>query len=168
MGWRSVQASGARFVPLRYSRVFPHPLEPTFAWLTDYREDDPDLTSAVVVEKRPVLKREGNTVTLRGTLDILGKRGSGVVEIKLEAPRRYTATIVEGAGRGSVYEYQLTPVTATSTRLDVTYNVRVKRFSRRIFVMLARPFVLRQLDRMWDGFADAMGKDLAAPVAPAA
>jgi hypothetical protein len=159
------------FVPIRYSRVFPHGLAETFDWLTDYREDDPSLTTAVVVDKRPVVKREGDTVTLHGTLEILGNRGSGIVEVKLQPPDRYTATIVQGAGKGSVYEYALTPVSPTATRLDVTYNVRVKRLRKRILVAIARPLVRRDIARMWEGYAAAMAKDLSGAqksVAPAA
>src|SRR5438874_9578755 len=37
-----------RFVDIRYSRVFPFPLDATYAWLTDYRDDDAALTDAVV------------------------------------------------------------------------------------------------------------------------
>lgn len=153
------------FVPIRYSREFPHPLEQAYAWLTDYRDDDPQRTDAVQVERR-VLRVDGDTIRMTGKLHILGSTGEGEVEVKLIPPYRWRATLVKGAGRGSVYEYRLTPTGKDRTRLDVVYNVRAKRFSRRVQLWFARPFVRRELARMWDGYARSMAKDLAA--APAA
>lgn len=146
-------------VPIRYRRVFPHPLADAYAWLTDYQDDDPARTDAVQV-RRHVLERSDERVLMEGTLDLMGNTGSGKVEVRLMPPDHWQATLIEGAGRGSVYDYRLTALTPTSTRLDVVYNVRVKRLRKRLLVMLAAPFVRRHLDRMWKGFADAMARDL--------
>ena len=156
------------FVTISYTRRFPHPLDQAYAWLTDYQDDDPARTSAVV-KRRPVLKREPGKVTMEGELEMLGVRGTGIVEVSLHPPARWVAEIVQGGGRGSVYEYQLSP-TPDGCRLDVQYRVRVRRWSSRLRLMLAKPLLRRELNTMWDGFAASMAKDLsaarAAPTAP--
>jgi hypothetical protein len=154
------------FVTLRYSRVFPYPLDATYQWLTDYQDDDPARTDRVV-KRRPVLKREPGKVTMEGELELFGSFGAGKVEVTLDPPAHYVANIVEGRGRGCVFDYRLTPV-AGGTRLDVDYRIRVKRWRSRLRVALGKPLLRREIHRMWEGFAASMGKDLGAPVATAA
>lgn len=146
------------FVEIRVSRTFPYPVEKTFAWLTDYQDDDPGRTTAVV-KRRPVIARTKDKVTLEGEIELLGSRGIGKVEVSLMPPDHYVANIIEGAGRGSVYDYKLTPVPGGKSRLDVNYRIRVKRWKSRIRVTLAKPFAKRRLNVMWDGFEAAMKKD---------
>lgn len=156
------------FVPIRFSREFPHPLEQAYAWLTDYRDDDPQRTDAVQVERR-VLRVDGDTIRMEGKLNLMGSTGKGEIEVKLIPPYRWRATLLKGAGRGSVYEYRLTPIASDRVRLDVVYNVRVKRLSRRLMLMLLRPFLRRELAKMWAGYARSMETDLGqAPAVPAA
>src|ERR1051325_5318254 len=131
------------FVPIRLSRTFPYPLDACFAWLTDYRDDDPARTTAVV-KRRPVLSRSADKVVMEGELELLGARGVGKVEVALHPPDHYVATIVEGSGKGSVYDYKLAPIEG-GTPLDVTYNVRVKRWKSRLRVLAARPVAPRSL-----------------------
>jgi len=147
------------FVNVKVTRTFPYPLERTFEWLTDYQDDDPSRTTAVV-KRRPVLKREANKVTLEGELELFGARGVGKVEVELHPPTHYVATIIEGSGRGSVYDYRLTPVEG-GTRLDVLYRIRVKRWKSRLRVILGKPFVRRELHKMWDGFTESMKREFA-------
>jgi hypothetical protein len=154
------------FVHVPYSRVFPFPLEATYAWLTDYRDDDPARTDAVV-KRRPVLKREPGKVTMEGELELFGSFGTGVVEVALDPPAHYVATIVQGRGRGCVFDYRLTSVPG-GTRLDVDYQIRVKRWSSRLRVALGKPLLRREIHRMWDGFAASMQRELGAPATVAA
>ncbi len=146
-------------VPIRYSRVLDHPLGVAYEWLTDYQDDDPARTTAVV-KRRPVIERHADRIVMDGTLEIMGNKGSGKVEVRLFPPDRWVATIIEGAGRGSVYEYQLTAIDANRSRLDINYGVRAKRWRKRMMVRLARPFIRRELNTMWDGFAAAMAREL--------
>lgn len=147
-------------IVVRYHREFPVPVAKAFAWLTDFQDDDPQRTDRIVVS-RPVKERHPDRVVLDGTVEMLGKRSRGTAEVRLFPPDRWEARIVDGAGRGSVYDYHLTP-TRKGCRLDVAYRLRVRRPSRRIVVRLLKPWLWRQLDRMWDGFAASMAKDLAA------
>lgn len=147
-------------------RDLPVPLPAAYAWLTDYQDDDPDRTTAVV-KRRPVVERSGNRVVLEGTLSILGNTRSGKVEVLLYPPDHWVATILEGSGRGSVYTYRLTP-TATGCRLTVDYSFPVRRLSARIKVWLATPLIRRELTKMWDGFEASMAKELGVAAQPPA
>lgn len=142
-----------------YSRTFPYPVDRAFEWLTDYTDHDAALTDAVQ-RRRKVLSREKDKITMEGEIDLLGSRGAAIVEVALAPPSRWTATIVKGPSRGSVYEYALTPTAGGGSRLDVAYRVRVKRLSSFVKVALARPFARRRLHAMWEGFARSMAKDL--------
>ena len=153
------------FVTIPYARVLPYPVEQAYAWLTDYQDDDPQRTTAVV-KRRPVLSRTKDKVVMEGELEMLGARGVGTVEVTLHPPDRWVAEIVKGGGKGSVYEYRLTPHPAGS-RLDVAYRVRVRRWSSRLRLLVARPLLRRELHRMWDGFAAAMEREIPRAGAPA-
>lgn len=146
------------FVTIAYTRPFPYPVDQAYAWLTDYQDDDPARTTAVV-KRRPVLKREPGKITMEGELEMLGVRGTGIVEVSLHPPDRWVAEIVKGGGRGGLYEYQLS-ATPEGCRLDVRYRVRVRRWSSRLRLMIAKPLLRRELRTMWDGFAASMAKDL--------
>lgn len=147
------------FVVLPYRREFPVPLEQAYAWLTDYQDDDPQRTTAVI-KHRPVLERAPDRVLLDGTLEILGRRGRGKAEVRFFPPDRWVATIVEGSGRGSVYEYRLFP-SGRGCQLEVQYRIRVRRLRRRLALMLRKRAVWRELDAMWEGFARSMLRELA-------
>lgn len=152
----------ADHVTIRYERELDHPVEAAYEWLTDYQDDDPDRAGAVVVE-RPVLERSETKVVLKGTVEVLGDKGTGLTEVDLMPPDKWRARIVDGRGRGSVYEYRLEPLDGGDrSRLVVDYHIRVKRFSSKLKVLLGRPFVRRELDRMWAGFAKSMDEELAA------
>lgn len=154
-------------VPIRYSRVLPHGRDECYAWLTDYRDDDPTLTTAVQRARR-VLERTPERVVMEGQIAILGNEGSGRFEVRLQPPGRYEAHILEGPGRKSVYTYELTPLGAARTRLDVVYNIRARRLHKRLLVWLLSPFIKRELAQMWDGFVREMAKDLSVADAPPA
>lgn len=152
------------FVTIPYARFLPYPLDEAFAWLTDYQDDDPARTTAVV-KRRPVVSRTKDKVVMEGELEMLGVRGAGTVEVTLHPPDRWVAEIVKGGGKGSVYEYRLTPAKG-GCRLDVRYRVRVRRWRSRIRLWLARPLLRRELHTMWNGFADSMARELPRHEAP--
>lgn len=147
------------FVDIHYARTFPYDVARAYAWLTDYQDDDPARTTAVV-KRRPVLERTRDKVVLEGELEIAGTHGVGKVEVDLHPPDRWVARVVEGKGKGNVFEYKLTPEAPDRTRLDVRYRIRVRRWRSRLKVWLAKGVTRRDLDRMWDGFASSMVKEL--------
>lgn len=148
-----------RTVVIPYSRVFPYPRDACFAWLTDYQDDDPQRTDAIV-KKRPVIERTKDRVVMDGELEILGTRMKGIAEVLLFPPDRYEARITKREKRLSTYRYRLTPV-AGGTRLDVEYEIVTRRFTTWFKIQLGRPFIRRELETMWRGFARSMEKDFA-------
>ena len=147
-------------VSIPYAREFPHPVDAAYAWLTDY-QDDAVRARRVVVLRRPVLERHPDRVVLDATVDIVSGEARSRVEVALHPPDRWVATVVGGRGRGTVYEYRLAP-TATGCRLHVDYRFRVKRLRAWLALHLLRRRVYRHLDRMWDGFAAAMEREIRA------
>lgn len=144
-------------VHIRVARDVPFPLDAAYAWLTDYQDDDPGLTTAIV-KKRPVVERRGNVVVLDGEIEVAGRRTAGRAEVHLFPPDRWEARFE----KGSVYRYRLTPRGPAACRLDVDYAVRTRRWKGWLLVQLAKPKVKAEIHTMWDGFLDAMAKDLAA------
>lgn len=139
------------------TRHFPYPVERAYAWLTDYRDDDPSLTTAVV-KRRDVVKKDGDTVEMDVELLTLGRPMKGRAVVRLDPARhRWTA---EAAGGRMRYEYQLTPAPDGGSRLEVHYRVASRRWTRRLALRLARPRIRRELHVMWDGFTDAMRREL--------
>lgn len=149
-----------RTVEIPYSIVFPFSLDRTFAWLTDYDERDPTRTPTIV-KKRRVVSRDGNRIVLEGQIHSFGGVADGTAEVVLDPPRHYTATLVSGRGRGMEVDYRLTPV-ANGTRLDVVYQLRVRRWRGRLKLFLGRPVFRHEIARMWKGFADSMKQELGA------
>jgi hypothetical protein len=151
-----------RLVDVAYRRTFPHDVQRVYAWLTDYQDDD-HARAGAIVQKRTVLKREGNVVLLEGHNVNLGRHAKGQAEVRLfPEETRWEARIVSGNGRGSVYTYKLTPAPGGHAHLEVHYKTCVRRLKGFLLLHLARPAIKREVGRMWDGFAEAMARDLRA------
>lgn len=144
---------------VRYSRAFPVPVPDAYAWLTDYRDDDPSRTEHLLVS-RPVRSRAPDKVVLEGTLELLDRRGTSITEVDLLPPDRWRARIVQGWGRGSVYEYRLTPTGDGGSRLDIEYRFHARRLRSKLLLLFGKRRVRAELDRMWSGFAASLEKDL--------
>lgn len=147
-------------VSLKYVRHFPYPIETAYAWLTDYQDDDPQRAGALV-RKRDVVRRSDREVHVDGHLEILGRdyEGKAVIHLYPEE-KRWQAVI----GRGNwQFEYRLTPTGPNACRLDIDYQMGSRKWAKRLRYTLAKPFVRRQLDRMWDGFEASMKRELGPP-----
>lgn len=152
-------------VVIRVERRFPVPLAAAFAWLTDYRDDDPKLTGAVQRGRR-VLSRSPDKVVYEFELALLGTTSRGTTEVRLFPPDRYEARVVSGHRTGSVYRYALA-ADGAGCRLSVTYDIVDDRAAIRAVLPLVKPLVARELRKMWDGYAASMERELAATAAPA-
>lgn len=156
-----------KHVDILVTRTFPYPVDVAYAWLTDYQDDDPQRTNAIVT-RRTVVKRGEREVEMDVELITLGRamKGSATVHLFPEE-RRWQAVAAKGR---FVYDYRLSP-TPDGARLDVRYRVATRRFARWLTLTLAKPAIKREVHRMWDGFADAMRRELGEPgrasVAPA-
>lgn len=150
-----------RFVDVPHVRILPHPIDAAYAWLTDYRDDDAALAGAIIQE-RGVERRADGVIVLSGHNVTLGQHARGRAEVHLfPAEYRWEARIFEGSGRGSVYTYALTPLPDGRTRLEVHYRIRARRLRKRLLLWVVKPLISREVRKMWDGFAGAMGRELA-------
>jgi hypothetical protein len=152
-----VAANSPKYVDVPYTRTFPVPIDVAYAWLTDYRDDDHAIAGAIIQERR-VVAREGNTITLEGHNELLGStmRGRAIVRL-FPDEHRWESDVANGAGK---YTYQLTAEGPSSTRIEIHYRTRARRWTTRIKLTLARPLIHRQVAKMWDGFAEGMERDM--------
>jgi len=153
----------ARTVTLRYSRTVPFSVPEAYAWLTDYRDDDPTRTNAVQKTRR-VISRTNEGAVLEAELQFGKSVIWALAEIKLSPPDRWQATFLKGPLKGSVYEYRLTPIPG-GCRLDIDHHIRATRLRTWLTVMIGRRAILRQIHKMWEGFAASMAREI--PRAPA-
>lgn len=155
-----------RAVVLHYERDFPYPVDAAYAWLTDYQDDDHERAGAIV-KARTVVRREHDQdgrlveVEFQGHLETFGQatRGRGVVRLDPDQ-RRWVATLGD-KGRW-VYVYQLIPA-ARGSRLLIDYRFGSRRLRRRVLLWLMKPFIRREIDKMWDGFSEAMEREMGPP-----
>lgn len=152
-------------VCIAYERVLEHPLEPTFDWLTDYRDDDADRTGAIIQDRR-VLERNEDEILLEGELETLGRVREGRARVELDPPNnRWVAHLEDPKGRpAGRYEYELEEH-PRGCRLTVDYHVVTPRLRDKLMLWVTRPLARREIDTMWDGFAEAMDDELGAPPA---
>lgn len=149
---------------LHFEREFPYPVEKAYAWLTDYQDDD-HARAGAIIKKRIVIRKEldkdGRPVEfeLEGELETLGQSsGTGRALIHLwPDEKRWQAEL--GGGRW-IYDYKLVP-TKKGSRIVIDYRFGSKRLRRRVLLTLTKPLIRRELNKMWDGFAAAMQKELA-------
>lgn len=147
-------------VDVRYATTLPVSVHAAYAWLTDYRDDDPDRAGAIV-EKRHVVARKDNVVILEGTNVTLGTRATGQAEVTLFPDEsRWECRIVKGPSKGSLYTYRLVPAGEGRARFEVVYHIRVRRPGRRFVIRLLKPFIAREIRQMWKGYEAALARDL--------
>lgn len=144
---------------LKYERTFPYPIDVAYAWLTDFQDDDPARAGGVI-QKRDVVRRSEREIEVDAELAVIGKpsRGKAVIHLFPEE-HRWVARIGKGAWE---FHYHLEPAGANATRLKIDYQVGSRRWTRRALVRLAKPVIMRRIDRMWDGFDAAMRRELGA------
>jgi hypothetical protein len=148
-------------VCISYERVFEHPREDAFAWLTDYRDDDARRAGAIIRD-REVLERGEDEIVLEGELETMGRVRTGRARVELDPPDRWTAHLEDERGRPSGrYEYALHEV-PDGCRLEVDYHVAAPRLRDKLLLWATRPLARREIDQMWDGFEEVMDRELSA------
>ena len=151
-------------VSLKYERTFPYPVSVAYAWLTDYQDDDPQ-RAGTVIKSRNVVRRSDREVEVDAELEIVGKPARGRATIHLyPEEHRWIAIIGKGAWQ---FDYRLEPAGPNAARLKVDYKVGSRRWTRRAMTWLAKPIILRRLDRMWANFDAAMRRELGPAPTPA-
>lgn len=132
-------------------KVVHRPLADVYAWCTDFRETDPDLSSISICSRR-ILSRDGKTVALEDH-GILGMRLSARYAVRLHPPDRWEADSASRMGNGH-NEYRLAP-SDNGTRITITFDLR-PRGVYRIPGAFAGPLLRVRLSRLWDDFVRAM------------
>jgi len=151
------------FVRIPYELTIEHPVEAAFDWLTDYQEDDADRADAIIQDRRVVESSE-DEIVLEGQLETLGREMEGNARVSLDPPTSWTARLYDHKERLSgIYEYELEPIDESSCRLTVDYRLAAPRLRDKLMLTLGRPLVRRELSTMWDGFVEAMDRELASP-----
>lgn len=146
-------------VRIPYERVFEHPVDEAFAWLTDYRDDDAERAGAIIEDRRVLEDRE-DEILLEGQLRTLGRLREGRARIELDPPDAWTAHLEDTKGRPSGrYEYRLEEH-PDGCRLTVDYHVAAPRLRDKLLLWLSKPLARREIDEMWDGFEQAMDAEL--------
>lgn len=147
-------------VSVRYERSLDAALDDAFAWLTDYRDDDADRTDAIIEDRR-VIERGPERILLEGKLETLGRRIDGTAEVTLNPPDAWTAKLYDTKNRPSgVYEYRLEP-REVGCHLIVDYQFVAPKLKHKLMFTLSKPFIKRELDKMWEGFHEAMNEEVA-------
>lgn len=146
-------------VSVRYERPLDAPLDDAFAWLTDYRDDDADRTGAIIEDRR-VIEKSPDRILLEGELKTLGRRIDGRAEITLNPPDAWTAELYDTKDRPSgVYEYRLNP-REEGCHLSVDYAFVAPKLKHKLMLTLSKPLIKRELDKMWEGFHQAMNEEI--------
>ena len=135
-------------------RVVQHvrrPLGEVYAWCTDYRDDDPRLSS-VAIRARKILTRSADRVELEDH-GLLGMSGVVHYSVRFHPPNGWDADATSHMGTGH-NEYRLAPE-GDGTRITVIFTLR-PHGGYRILGVFARPFLVRRLSRLWRDF----GRDM--------
>lgn len=147
-------------VCISYERVFEQPIDEAFDWLTDYRDDDAERAGAII-QDRKVLERTEDEIVLEGELKTLGRVLHGRARVELEpAEHRWVAHLEDRKGRpAGRYEYELDEH-PDGCWLTVDYHVATPRLRDKLMLWTTRWLARREIGTMWDGFAEAMARDV--------
>jgi hypothetical protein len=148
----------AKPVHIRVERSFAQPRERAYQWLTDFDDADADRADAVI-KKRKVLERAKDRIVYEGETEVLGRRTWSVSEVQLSPPDRWEAKVTKGPRTGS-YTHYLLVSSGNGCRVTVDYHFLLDSPARMLLLRVAKPIVKRDLQRMWDGFAEAMQHEL--------
>lgn len=150
-----------RPIPIRVVRDLPFPQAQAYAWLTEFGEDDAQRTEAVLKTRR-IVESTSTRCVYEGETEALGRRIFSRTEVTLLPPDRWHAMVTQGPRTGSETRYRLESTGAGSCRLVVDYDFRLASPVMHVVARAVRPLLARSLERMWDGFAASMARDLTA------
>jgi hypothetical protein len=142
---------------IEITRHLPLPVAAAYAWLTDFRDDDPARAGAMLTERR-VTERTATRVAFEGEHKTLGRRIRYAQVVDLSPPDAWRSRVVSGPRLGSHNEYSLAPDGAGS-RLTVRYHLTHEKPGTRALIRIAKPILRRNLVRMWQGYERAMREE---------
>jgi len=149
-------------VEVTRERELAHPLEACYDWLTTDVGSDP-ARAGTVIEARDVVTEDeqAGQTELAERISALGFQRQVRTIVDLDPPDTWRARVFESTDDApDVFTYELEPVTEDRTRLRATYRFERLDGLETLLVRLLSPVVRRRLDRMWDGFEQAMDREL--------
>ena len=133
------------------SKVFNAPLKFVYDWLTDYREDDNQITGSKKQFK--ILQKTKRRVIYLSPRERGGKSMIAVKMVTLRPPKGWYLDQV-GEDEDAIGIYKLTRVGAEKTRLDMTITEKYK-----ISDAPTKEEDRNHTDQMWDKYVAALEKD---------
>lgn len=147
-------------VTFKTTKIMNVPLKYAYAWCTDFRDDDSKITGSVRI--RRVISRTKDRVIYGSSYPGRdGKATGSIYIVSLKPPDSWHMDrFGEDMERG---DYKLTSLGRKLTRLDITFNLKFKRGSRR--GVNKEDLSKRSLER-WNKYAAALESDYASGVPP--
>ena len=138
-------------VLFRVTKRFRAPLPDVYAWCTEFRDSDPEL-SRVRLRSRKVIRREGHLIEMEET-GIMAFPFVARFLVRLQPPDGWEADGQSNMGH-THNTYRLFSDTE-GTRLEMTFDVHLAG-PYRLFAPFARGFIVRKTSREWDDYVRAM------------
>ena len=138
-------------VLFRVTKRFRASLPDVFAWCTEFRDNDPEL-SRVRLRTRKVIRREGDLIEMEET-GIMGFPFVSRSLVRLRPPDTWEADGRSNMGH-THNTYRLFSETE-GTRLEMTFDVHLTG-PYRLLAPFARGFIIRKTAREWDDYVRAM------------
>lgn len=151
MGRSPRARKGNSTVRVLVSKFVRRPLPETFAWCTDYRDTDPEL-SRIRLRTRKILRRTETEVEM----DETGRMGfpyRAHFLVRLHPPDRWVADAASNMGSSHI-EYRLMPQ-GNGTRIELAGEVHL-RGPYRLVTPFAGGFFRRKISAEWDDYVGAM------------
>ena len=143
-------ANSAR-VLFRLTKRFRASLPDVYAWCTEFRDSDPEL-SRIRLRTRKVIRREGDLIEMEET-GIMAFPFVARFRVRLRPPDGWEADARSNMGH-THNTYRLFSDTE-GTRLEITFDVHLTG-PYRLFAPFARGFIVRKTSREWDDYVRAM------------
>lgn len=148
-------------IHVEYRRTFDHALDKAYGWLTDYDEADPQRAGGIIQERTAIEERADDLIVFDGHIKTMGRDAHGHAEVELDPPDHWTAYLHDEKGRlGDIYDYRLEPKGEDRCELVVDYAFAAPKLKHKLQLMVGKPLIRRKLDDMWDGFEEAMDREL--------
>ena len=138
-------------VLFRVTKRFRASLPDVYAWCTEFRDNDPEL-SRVRLRTRKVVRREGDLIEMKET-GIMAFPFVARFLVHLRPPDGWDADARSNMGH-THNTYRLFSETE-GTRLEMTFDVHLTG-PYRLFAPFARGFIVRKTSREWDDYVRAM------------
>ena len=138
-------------VLFQVTKRFRAPLPDVYAWCTEFRDSDPDL-SRVRLRTRRVIRREGDLIEMEES-GIMAFPFVARFHVRLQPPDGWEADARSNMGY-THNTYRLFSDTE-GTRLEMTFDVHLTGLYR-LFAPFARGFIVRKTSREWDDYVSAM------------